>query len=56
MKLEEILRTKGHDVVTITDSHSVLDAVQVLDVPPVAVPLPMLDPEPPAAPGRVAPL
>ena len=30
MKLEEILRTKGHDVVTITDSHSVLDAVQVL--------------------------
>lgn len=30
MKIEEILRSKGHDVVTITESKSVLDAVQVL--------------------------
>ena len=30
MKLEEILRTKGHDVVTITEPQSVLDAAQVL--------------------------
>ncbi len=30
MKIEEILRNKGHDVVTITESQSVLDAVQVL--------------------------
>ena len=30
MKIEEILRTKGHEVVTITESQSVLDAVQVL--------------------------
>ncbi len=30
MKIEEILRRKGHDVVTITESHSVLEAVQVL--------------------------
>lgn len=30
MKLEEILRSKGHEVVTITESRSVLDAVQIL--------------------------
>jgi len=30
MKIEEILRTKGHEVVTITESQSILDAVQVL--------------------------
>lgn len=30
MKIEEILRSKGHDVVTITESKSVLDAAQVL--------------------------
>ena len=30
MKIEEILRNKGHDVVTITESQSVLNAVQVL--------------------------
>ncbi len=30
MKLEEILRNKGHHVVTITETHSVLDAAQVL--------------------------
>lgn len=30
MKIEEILRNKGRDVVTITRSHSVLDAVRVL--------------------------
>lgn len=30
MKIEEILRRKGHDVVTINESQSVLDAVQVL--------------------------
>jgi len=30
MKIKEILRTKGHEVVTITESQSVLDAVQVL--------------------------
>lgn len=30
MKIEEILRDKGRDVVTITESQSVLDAVQVL--------------------------
>ena len=30
MKIEEILRSKGHDVVTITESQSVLDAAQVL--------------------------
>ena len=30
MKIEEILRRKGHDVVTITESESVLDAVRVL--------------------------
>ena len=30
MKIEEILRDKGHDVVTITESRSVLDAAQVL--------------------------
>ena len=30
MRIEEILRNKGHDVVTITESQSVLDAVQVL--------------------------
>ena len=30
MKIEEILRNKGHDVVTISESQSVLDAAQVL--------------------------
>lgn len=30
MKIEEILRSKGHDVVTITESQSVLDAVKIL--------------------------
>ena len=30
MKIEEILRDKGHDVVTITEYQSVRDAVQVL--------------------------
>ena len=30
MKIEEILRNKGHDVVTITESRSVLDAAQSL--------------------------
>ena len=30
MKIEEILRTKGHDVVTITESRSVLEAAQAL--------------------------
>ena len=30
MKIEEILRKKGHDVVTITESRSVLEAVQIL--------------------------
>ena len=30
MKIEEIIRDKGHDVVTITESRSVLDAAQVL--------------------------
>jgi len=30
MKIEEILRRKGHEVVTITESQSVLDALQVL--------------------------
>ena len=30
MKIEEILRDKGHDVVTITESRSVLDAAQAL--------------------------
>ena len=30
MKIEEILRRKGHDVITITESESVLDAVRVL--------------------------
>ena len=30
MKIEEILRNKGHDVVTITESQSVLDAARVL--------------------------
>ncbi len=30
MKMEEILRKKGHDVVTITESQSVLDAAQLL--------------------------
>ena len=30
MKIEEILRNKGHDVVTITESRSVLEAVQIL--------------------------
>ena len=30
MKIEEILRNKGHDVVTITESLSVLDAARVL--------------------------
>ena len=30
MKIEEILRTKGHDVVTITESQSVLDAARLL--------------------------
>lgn len=30
MKLEEILRNKGHDVVTITETRSVLDAAQAL--------------------------
>ena len=30
MKIEEILRNKGHDVVTITESRSVLDAAQAL--------------------------
>ena len=30
MKIEEILRTKGHDVVTITESRSVLEAVRRL--------------------------
>ena len=30
MRIEEILRSKGHDVVTITESKSVLDAARVL--------------------------
>ena len=30
MKIEDILRTKGHEVVTITESQTVLDAVKVL--------------------------
>ena len=30
MKMEEILRKKGHEVVTITESQSVLDAAQLL--------------------------
>jgi len=30
MKIEEILRNKGHDVVTITESRSVLDAARAL--------------------------
>jgi len=30
MKLEQILRSKGHDVVTISESQTVLDAVKVL--------------------------
>ncbi len=30
MKMEEILRKKGHDVVTITESQSVLDAAKLL--------------------------
>ncbi len=30
MKIEEILRNKGHDVITITESRSVLDAAQAL--------------------------
>ena len=30
MKIEEILHSKGHDVVTITESQSVLDAVELL--------------------------
>jgi CBS domain-containing protein len=30
MKMGEILRKKGHDVVTITESHSVLDAAKLL--------------------------
>ena len=30
MKIEEILRNKGHDVVTITESRSVLDAAKAL--------------------------
>ena len=30
MKIEEILRTKGRDVVTIIESQSVLDAAQTL--------------------------
>ena len=30
MKIEEILRDKGHEVVTITESRSVLDAARVL--------------------------
>ncbi len=30
MKIEEILRTKGHEVVTITEAQSVLDAAQLL--------------------------
>lgn len=30
MKIKEILTTKGHDVVTITESHSVLDAARLL--------------------------
>jgi CBS domain-containing protein len=30
MKIQEILRTKGHDVVTITESRSVLEAAQAL--------------------------
>ncbi len=30
MKIEEILRIKGHDVVTISESRSVLDAAQAL--------------------------
>jgi CBS domain-containing protein len=30
MKMGEILRNKGHDVVTITESHSVLDAAKLL--------------------------
>ncbi len=30
MKIEEIIRTKGHDVVTITESRSVLEAAQLL--------------------------
>ncbi len=30
MKMEEILRKKGHDVITITESQSVLDAAKLL--------------------------
>ena len=30
MKIEEMLRNKGHDVITITEDHSVLDAAKVL--------------------------
>ena len=30
MKIEEILRSKGHDVITITGNESVLDAAQLL--------------------------
>ena len=30
MKIEEILRAKGHQVVTIAESQSVLDATRVL--------------------------
>ena len=30
MRIEEILRNKGHDVVTITESQSVLDAARIL--------------------------
>ena len=30
MKIDEILRNKGHDVITITESKSVLAAVEVL--------------------------
>ena len=30
MKIEEILRSKGHDVITITGTESVLDAAQLL--------------------------
>ena len=30
MKIEEILRDKGRDVVTITESRSVLDAARIL--------------------------
>ena len=30
MKIEEILRNKGHDVVTVTEDRTVLEAVQIL--------------------------